>query len=594
MSSNFVKNVHQHLLKITANCIPISTVIEYAQMSKDAPIFSQADITGILEQTTIKAVDKNSPLGLASLNQIAGDIFTTNQTFIAARDILGTDATARQQTLRAVINHEFPPQETLSAPTYLQLLDATHQKEELSRQLILKHIKEGATLGFTPYELDLIIASCELGNAYDELGILWRQDVQQPINSQASKLELTDPYTVIIDNPTAGYQQVTWASRYPEQVQKISTTWHTLADKLLSYDHPEAKALSDYFHLYATAFSGITPTGQLLPDLSEAWRDVDRAWMKATGRLQPIASREYGYYDPNGIRVFPDFRLILQSPSLDEEIKSTQTALQQHLGEKFGHTSVYQATANALNSVQLYAGTDIIFAGSLDFQPAGQSLPNEEVVARECGTKVFVNPQVMRSRWDLSIALAQKVFTHRDQSLFAAITDSDSISIFLAGHEYAEPLFQPTAVDTALGMDTVSLINEDLANLCITGIMQQRVNTGELPETSLTNHAVFLLGTYLRMIAVGRGAPHLKPYYVGHALQGLRRMIDTRFIAPTESGKWAINLERLNDLYLVSVADLNDNVQIAEQLDAAAAQTYLNQAEETSAIQTIINLVTSF
>ncbi len=307
-------------------------------------------------------------------------------------------------------------------------------------------------------------------------------------------------------------------------------------------------------------------------------------------RMQPVSAREFGYYDPNHWRAFPDFCLVVRVEGMDEEMQRTQAALQRHLGAQFGDTEVYQATANALNTVQLYPGTVVVRAGALDFAAAGQSLPNEAEVAKEKGTKVFANAEVLRERWDLAMGLARKVFKREeDMKLFEGVDpDYDGVGIFLAGHEYGEPLFQTEEVDKTLGMETKMLLNEDLANLCISGIMRRRVAEGELPQETLLNHAVFLLGTYLRNIEGARGVSFLQPYYVGHALQGLRRMIDSGFISQDKSIDWTINPESLDGLYEQTEADLVTHVAIAEQKDVKGAAEYLSQAKETPSIQDII------
>ena len=117
----------------------------------------------------------------------------------------------------------------------------------------------------------------------------------------------------------------------------------------------------------------------------------------------------------------------------------------------------------------------------------------------------------------------------------------------MAGHELGEPLFQTELIYQQLGNQNMTLLNEDLANLCISGIMRDRVAAGELDNNDLINHAVYLLGTYLRMINTGRESPTLQPYYIGNALQGLRRMIDSGFIHK-DGDDWKINPNNIDTI----------------------------------------------
>ncbi len=507
--------------------------------------------------------------------------------------MLGTDKTARAYVLKAAIGHDFPPQKTMEPTLYAELLRVVGQKEALARKLIVEALNEGAEFGLKRYERDVLKASCEIGEIYDEIGILWRQDVQgNPGNAEALTLNLTDQYTVIVGSPDKGYKQVPWSEQYPQQIRTISARWRQLSQQLTSYQHePEAQALGEYFGIYADAFEAKTKSGQYsTKEVAEMWLDVDRAWMHIKGRLQPVATREYGYYDPMRIRVFPDFRLIVVTDTSGEELTSTRSAMTKVMEDRYGNFRVYRETVNALDRVEVYPGADVVFAGSLDFQPAGQSLPNEQIVQDELGTKVMLNPDSTAHRWQLAKQLAHRVFSDsKDRNLFDTVDPLIDMTVrYVGGHEYGEPLFQPPSVHESLVEDTTTLLNEDLANLCATLTIRQRISTKELSDDDAIRHAISLLGTYFRLIDVGRGAEHLQPYYIGHSLQGLRRMIKTGFIRQNETGEWHIDTSKMYDLFSENVKDLDQLVYICDTNNKQAADEYLTQAQETPAIRNII------
>lgn len=544
----------------------------------------------------IDSIDVSSPRGLVEINSLASEIFTTHSAFEKARNVLGNNETARQKVLRATVENNFPPKDTISEDLYSKLLDSAHQKEELSRQLIIEKLNAGAEFGLKPYELAVVRASCGIGIEYDELGLLWRNDVQvNPGNQQAKRLGLTDQYTVIVGSPEQGYRQVPWVNRYPDQVRAIADNLHNLANQLFSFkDEPEAQALGNYFAQYADAFEARTTDGHYSTEkVAEMWRNVDRAWIQIKGRTQPVASREYNYYDPNGIRVFPDFRLVIVEETSVEELAATRLAMREIMKDRYGGTRVYKETINALDKVRVYPGVDVIFAGSLDFQPAGQSLPNEQKVRDELGTKIILNPDAIAQRWQLSRKLARKVFSNpKDLESFDKIDlNIDMTARDFGGHEFGEPLYQSLDVHETLGQKTTVLLNEDLANLCATAALAGRIMSRELSSEDAYRHAISLLGTYLRYIDIARGIPHLNPYYVGLTLQGLRRMIGTGFIEQDELGKWNINPDKSSVLLEENLKDLDRLVQICERLDRADAEDYLNQAKETEQIKDIIRKI---
>ncbi len=544
----------------------------------------------------IDSIDVNSPRGLVEINSLASEIFTAHSAFEKARNVLGNNEIARQKVLRATIENNFPPKDTISEDLYSKLLYSAHQKEGLSRQLIIEKLDTGAEFGLKPYELAVVRASCEIGIKYDELGLLWRNDVQvSPGNQQAKRLGLTDQYTVIVGSPEQGYRQVSWLNRYPDQVRAIADNFHKLANQLFSFkDEPEAQALGNYFNQYADAFEAKTTDGYYSTEkVAEMWRNVDRAWMQVKGRTQPVASREYNYYDPNGIRVFPDFRLVIVEETSVEELAATRSAMREIMKDRYGKTRVYKETINALDKVQVYPGADVIFAGSLDFQPGGQSLPNEQKVRNELGTKIILNPDAIARRWQLSRKLARRIFNDlKDLESFDKIDlNIDMTARDYGGHEFGEPLFQSLQVKETLGQKINALLNEDLANLCSTVTIVGRIKSGELSSEDAYRHAISLLGTYLRYIDIARGISHLNSYYVGLTLQGLRRMISTGFIEQDKLGKWNINSDKSSVLLEENLKDLDRLVQICERLDKVGAEDYLNQAKETEQIKDIIRKV---
>lgn len=526
----------------------------------------------------------DEPSGLVAAGKLATAFLEKFVDHRFGRELLGVPELSADMIRRALLGHDFPSKETISKDQYLALTKVVGLKEEVSRHIILQAFEDAKTFGLAPHEVVMVKASCVLGSVYDQLAEVWQADViDNPNNAKAKALGLTNQYTIIVGSPATGFRQVAYGDRYPGEIGRIAERWHEVAQELANHTDPEARAMASYLYAYVRA---LTSNDQAA--LPELWRDVDRAWMAVGGRLQPISFREYGYYDPEGIRVFPDFRLALVDAAIASQTSQTREAIRMYLGRRYGNTQAYQSTANAIDTVQLYPIADIVFAGSLDFQPAGQSLPNEEIVQKELGTKVYLNPQVISTRWGQALGFVERVFP-QDRAVFESVNaDHDGYAIMVAGHEFGEPMFQMASSETALGPKVASLLNEDLATLCVTGIMRDWVREGRLPEESLTRHALYLIGTYLRYLESGRGTEHMQPYYVGMGLLGMTRMLEVGFVKRVGDA-WRVNLDRLGAFYDASEADLDRQVAIWEHADTRGAQEYLARGVESGEIMEMID-----
>lgn len=538
----------------------------------------------------LESIDQDSFQGLVQLNKIATEIFFEDEAFLEWQTILSDDEEAVKKTRDAIEFHNFPSEGTTDKALYSKLLEASHIKEQLGRAYINRLVEGGTSFGLDHWELDVLVTSCLLAGEYDALCGRWREDVpHNPLNQKAEELGLTNQYAIILDRED-GPEEVSYAEAYEEQVGKITQGWMNLAQRLKdgSKVTSEQEAMANYLVAYADALGS-----RDLKQLPELWREVDRVWLSARGRVQPVASREYDYYDPNAIRVFPDFRLVIinEESELMEPVEATRQAMINHLEDEFGQLDVFNETKNGMSQIQVFPeGYDVVFAGSLDFQPAGQFLPNEYEVKRLHGVKDFLNLEVTRDRWGLAMDLVRNVFP-KDVDLFEQVdVERDGVAIQLAGHEIGEPLFDTDEVRESMGADVFRLLNEDAATLSITAILPKRVKNRELTEEFLVTHTLKLLGIYLRYIDFARGAEKFDPYYKGMGLLGLKRMVDSGFIS-FQDGEVRPNIENTDGLYELSMRDLREQAEIAETGDKKRALKYLKPIEDAEDIPEIKYLI---
>ncbi len=523
-------------------------------------------------------IPKDHPTGLNEINQLTAEIFLTDPQLRSWLPNLDGNEAAAEIIEKAIRSHSFPGADSVSPQEYNGLLQAVHVKEQLARNYILWHIAEGKTFGLETWELEVLKTSCQVAGEFDAMCFEWREKVPyNPLNRKAEEKGLTNQYA-IIEEGEGGLEETPYAVAL-DNVYPILEKFGDLADILESFhgDNADAASWAAYLRAYTRALG--SAENEKLADL---WRTVDEVWLRVSGRLQPIASREYDYYDPNGIRVFPDFRLVLnmEEPELAESVRATKDAMIQYLPGILSESDAFQASKGAMQNVQLFtAGSDIVFAGSLDFQPSGQFLPNEDKVKREHGIKVFLNPGATRGRWKLAIQLVEKVFPEYVERFKSVDASLDLIAIHLAGHEVGEPLLDTDSVRQKIGSTVFRLLNEDAATLTTTIVLVDRVKNGEFDEEILARQALVLLGTYLRYIEVGRGTKHMEPYYQGMGLLGLRRMVEADFLY-FEDNQTKINFGAVEKLFELSVRDLKKQAEIADSDNPKLALDYLHPIQD--------------
>lgn len=535
----------------------------------------------------VKDVDTGSFRGLVKIVQLSTQIFFQDGPFSDQQRILGTSTQAQEAVYKAVNFRNFPAPESITPQQYRDLLQASHTKEEMARSHILHHIKEGAQFGLARWEVDVLATSCRVAGAFDQMCLAWREQVQyNPLSQKAQELGLVNQYTVIRPGIN-GPEEVSYGEAFASPVQKIYEELSELSLRLGYQGGDEESAqMALYFRRYCEALSCTD-----IEKLPEMWLEVDRAWMGTKGRLQIVASREYGYYDK--IRVFPDFRLIYANLENDyaKPVEAMRQAMIKHLSKRFGNNPAYEETKEGMNRVQFFPeGYNVVFAGSLDFEPAGQSLPNEEKPKRTHGVKAFLNPDGIRDRWELALKLVQKVFP-KDAWMFDKVdVVMDGVILHTGGHEIGEPLFNSEAVIAGLGPDVFSMLNEDAATLAATVTVNDRVTSGEISDPYRQTQALQLLGVYLRYINMARGVPHLEPYYKGMGLLGLKRMVDSGFLK-FQGDELRVNLSAVNTLFELSIRDFKEQVEIADTKNRDRASEYLKPIKNVEALPEVAYLI---
>ena len=130
-------------------------------------------------------------------------------------------------------------------------------------------------------------------------------------------------------------------------------------------------------------------------NLVKKWAEVDRKWMKVTAPLQIGHPLEY-YEDHYRKAVALEWDLRIVNPNnnagkvIDDVKRMYKKYFQEVQNVSHETTKIYNTSLKSLNRVQLYLGRPALFYGAeFDGLFSAQVVPNDEVVSKEEGKKIF-------------------------------------------------------------------------------------------------------------------------------------------------------------------------------------------------------------
>jgi len=189
--------------------------------------------------------------------------------------------------------------------------------------------------------------------------------------------------------------------------------------------------------------------------LVSRWADVDRAWMKIKSPVQIGHPLEY-YEDHFRKAVALEWDIRLSNPEFSQDdnrvnkIKSAFAKIYENQEQTEENKSVYDFSLKSLDKVQLYIGRPAIFFGA-EFNGlfSAQVVPNDEIVSKEEGKKIFAfSDEVLQStRAKPFLKLSKEIFGQEILSedrefLFKQTNDwHKAYDITTIGHEFGHILW---------------------------------------------------------------------------------------------------------------------------------------------------------
>lgn len=379
---------------------------------------------------------------------------------------------------------------------------------DFERECVLEAVK--CIQDITMPEYQLFRYAVALGRAHDVLWAKWFASVaatyqslnvaQKSLYEQMFKSKLSAyDYTVFdVDVEKVCANRRAWADAFPQEIMQILELLEKMAG--LSIE----PALKNYFEKLLIAYAM-----PIVDRLEQCWTDVDRAWVEipTTCRIVPMHGIESGYEHPFGVS--PEFRLEVRTDESRDVIEACRVAAVEH-GRAIGLSdALVDVASHRLGRTDVGVFVTAIRAGvSLNFRYAGQAAPNRQDVLAH-GGRIFIDKAASVLACQPLIKLLDEHCTPETAAALKPFITAENQTLHTVIHEFAHPIGRTSEIDTALGSEGQSLLEEAKATLLGTVAEEWRDGT---PEKRLTLVAM----TVARVIRFMRKAilenPTVAPY----------------------------------------------------------------------------------
>ncbi len=258
------------------------------------------------------------------------------------------------------------------------------------------------------------------------------------------------------------YHSKAYINAFKEQTTAVIDSLEEFEEKLIELEDETYGQKWDYI-LYIQnlikAF-GETKTHMLV----ERWADVDRAWMKIKTPIQIGHPLEY-YEDHFRKAVALEWDIRLTNPEFAQndnrvnKIKSAFAKIFENFKDKNEYKAIYDFSLKSLDEVQLYVGRPALFFGA-EFNGlfSAQVVPNDEIVSKEAGKKIFAfSDEILQSsRAKPFLKLSREVFGQKllteDRNFLFKETDAwhQVYDITTIGHEFGHILWCDEETETLM------------------------------------------------------------------------------------------------------------------------------------------------
>ncbi|PWE23100.1 CiaB protein [Aliarcobacter skirrowii] len=249
------------------------------------------------------------------------------------------------------------------------------------------------------------------------------------------------------------YKSQAYIKAFKKETTQVIDALEEFADKLIEL---EDDVYNQKWEYVAYIQSLIVAFGEdKTNNLVSKWADVDRAWMKITTPIQIGHPLEY-YEDHFRKAVALEWDIRVTNPKFAQndhrvnKIKSSFTKIFSSFEANESYKKIFDFSFKSLDKVQLYVGRPALFFGAeLNGLFSAQVVPNDEVVSKELGKKIFAfSDEILQSSrakpfLKLSREIFGQEFLRKDREFLFNQTQSwhSVYDISTIGHEYGHILW---------------------------------------------------------------------------------------------------------------------------------------------------------
>jgi len=188
------------------------------------------------------------------------------------------------------------------------------------------------------------------------------------------------------------YKSSAYITAFKKEVTAVIDALEEFVDKLIEHEddiYNQKWEYIQYLQSIITAF-GETDTNKLV----SKWAEVDKTWMKISTPIQIGHPLEY-YEDHFRKAVALEWDIRLTNPKIqnnNERVSKIKTMFKdifENIDQK-EYQGIYDFSLKSLDKVQLYLGRPaLFFAAEFNGLFSAQVVPNDEIVSKEFGKKIF-------------------------------------------------------------------------------------------------------------------------------------------------------------------------------------------------------------
>ena len=259
------------------------------------------------------------------------------------------------------------------------------------------------------------------------------------------------------------YKSSAYITAFKQEVTNVVDALEEFVGNLLELDDTVYNQKWQYYNYLLSIIAAFSETET--DKLVSKWAEVDRTWMKISTPIQIGHPLEY-YEDHFRKAVALEWDIRLTNPKIQNnnervsKIKIMFRDIFDNINEK-KHTAIYDFSLKSLDKVQLYLGRPALFFGA-EFNGlfSAQVVPNDEIVSKEYGKKIFAfSDEILQGQrakpfLKLSKEIFGQEFLTKDRQFLFDIKNTQKwhqvYDITTIGHEFGHILWCDDETETRM------------------------------------------------------------------------------------------------------------------------------------------------